>query len=76
MKSVAEIIDEVNMSIYEVKSLMQCMHTILEDDISNNKNSPHLLPLIKLTEDRFKKLQQEYGILEENVYNQFLLREQ
>lgn len=71
MKSVAEIIDEVSMSIYEIKSLMQCTRIILEDDISNNENSPHLLPLIKLTEDRFKKLQEEYSILEENVYKIF-----
>ena len=74
MKSVAEIIDEVGLSMYEVKSLIQGIPTIPEDDISNTENSSRLLPLIKLTENRFKKLQEEYGILEENVYKQFLLK--
>lgn len=74
MKTISELIDKTNISIYEAQSLTRCLHIILECGLINNENCSYLLPLAKILEKKFQALKANFDILEEKIYCQILLK--
>ncbi len=67
MKTTSEIMDEICISICEIKSIMWCARNILNDDTLSNREYSHLAPVIKIAEEKFDKLQDDFSVLENKI---------
>jgi len=74
MESVAEIIDKTDLSIYETKSLLESLCTVLECSSLNDQQCSQALLLAKLTAARVQNLQYNFSSLEDKIYKQILLK--
>lgn len=73
MKNIEEMIDEINMKIYEISSLNKCICDSLQCYVSLKEDYSHLLPISKISCKRIDKLTNDFSELESVIYKSFFI---
>lgn len=73
MANLEEMIDDINMSIYEVHSINKCIRDTLQCYVGSHGDYSHLLPIANIVCSRLEKLTDDYSELEYKIYERFKL---
>lgn len=64
--------DEVRDRMYEVGCLLKCLYKTFQTSIKHKKDSTYLLPLTKITYEKFNNLSTNFEELEDKIYRKAL----
>ena len=68
MTNLSDMIEDVEMKIYEIQSINKCIRDVVEHYVNNSDDCYHVLPITEIVCDRLEKLTGDYSELEIEIY--------